>query len=225
MKKQILSITATLLLTSALVFTGCKKEDTNAPVITLKGDATVTVDFKAAYTEEGATATDKDGKDNESDITSSIVTTGTVNTSSAETFSVKYNVTDEAGNTATEVVRTVNVKIKGSHMAGSFAANDLVGGSSSNYTETITASSVDENKIIVSKFAYYDNGGVYFMISGVNGTTVTIPSQTVVCGNPAASRTFTGSGTISKDGKTITLNYTESTNGSSVTGTETYTRQ
>ena len=225
MKKQILSISATLLIASALVLTSCNKEDTNAPVITLKGDASMTVDFKGTYAEPGATATDMDGKDNESDISSSIVTSGTVNTSSAEAYTVKYNVTDEAGNVAPEVSRTVNVKINASHMAASYSTVDVSGGITNTYPETVTASSSDPNKIIVTKFGFYDNAGVYIILSGANGTTVTVPSQSLVCGNPAATRQFSGDGTISKDGKTITVNYTEVTNGTTTTGVGTYTKQ
>lgn len=225
MKKQILSITATMFLAAGLVLTGCKKEDTNAPVITLKGDATMSVDFKGTYTEPGATAMDKDGKDEESDISSSIVITGNVNTSSAEAYTLKYNVADEAGNNATEVTRTVNVKINASHMAASYSVQDVSGGFTNTYPETVTASSSDPNKILVTKFAFYTNAGVYMMLSGANGTTVTVPSQSVVCGNPAATRQFSGDGTISKDGKTITINYTEVTNGTTTTGTGTYTKQ
>lgn len=227
MKKQILSISATLLIASALVLTSCNKEDTNAPVITLKGDASMTVDFKGTYAEPGATATDMDGKDNESDISSSIVTSGTVNTSSAEAYTIDYNVSDEAGNAAAKVSRTVNVKINASHMAATYSAQDVSGGITNTYPETVSASSSDPNKILVTKFAFYTNGGVYMMLSGANGTTVTIPSQTVTCGTApnVADRQFSGSGTISKDGKTLTVNYTEVTNGTTTTGVGTYTKQ
>ena len=52
-------------------------EDTVAPVITLLGDNPITIEVGDTYTDAGATATDNfDG-----DITSSIVTVSTVNTS------------------------------------------------------------------------------------------------------------------------------------------------
>ncbi len=80
--------------------------DTTAPVITLNGASTITLTVGDTYTEQGATATDNiDG-----DLTSSIVIGGdTVNTSSAGTYTVTYNVSDAAGNAAIEVTRTVNV--------------------------------------------------------------------------------------------------------------------
>jgi len=79
--------------------------DTTVPVITLSGDATVTIEAGALYTDAGATATDNfDG-----DLTSSIVTVSTVNTAIAGSYTVTYNVSDTAGNAATQVTRTVNV--------------------------------------------------------------------------------------------------------------------
>jgi gliding motility-associated-like protein len=79
--------------------------DTTIPVITLTGDAPVTVEFGDTYTDAGATASDNyDG-----DITSSIVTVNPVDETTVGTYIVTYNVTDANGNAAVEVTRTVNV--------------------------------------------------------------------------------------------------------------------
>lgn len=79
--------------------------DTTKPVISLIGSPTVSVNFGASYTDAGATASDNvDGN-----ITGSIVTVNPVNTGSIGTYSVTYDVSDVAGNAATQVVRTVNV--------------------------------------------------------------------------------------------------------------------
>ncbi|MFV9549561.1 immunoglobulin-like domain-containing protein [Algibacter sp. PT7-4] len=80
--------------------------DTTAPVITLNGASAVDLNLGDIYTEEGATATDNiDG-----DITASIVIGGDiVDTNSANTYIVTYNVVDNSGNNAVEVTRTVNV--------------------------------------------------------------------------------------------------------------------
>lgn len=80
------------------------KEDSTLPVITLNGTATVTLEVGSTFTDPGAKATDnKDG-----DITSKILTTGTVNTSVVGTYTITYTVSDTAGNTA-KASRTVNV--------------------------------------------------------------------------------------------------------------------
>ena len=79
--------------------------DSIAPVITLKGNSPMTVVLHGVYSEPGATAMDvPDG-----DISSKIVITGTVNTASAGTYFISYNVSDNAGNTAVTRVRTVIV--------------------------------------------------------------------------------------------------------------------
>ena len=80
--------------------------DTEGPAITLNGNATVTIDCGDAYTELGATALDNfDG-----DVTGDIVVTGdTVNPAVPGDYEITYNVSDQSGNAATEVIRTVTV--------------------------------------------------------------------------------------------------------------------
>lgn len=80
--------------------------DQTAPVITLLGTSPLTIAQGSVYTDAGATAADN----NDGDITASIVTGGTfVNSSTVGTFTITYDVTDAAGNTATQVVRTITV--------------------------------------------------------------------------------------------------------------------
>ena len=224
MKKQILSIASAMFLAGTMFLASCGKEDTNAPVITLKGDATMSVDFNGTFSDPGATATDKDGKDNESDISSSIVTSGTVNTSSAESYTIKYNVADEANNAATEVTRTVNVVIKNSNMFGAYSCTDQVGGGSVSTFTDVLAAGTQANSLILPKFAFYTKTApsVYVIVKGTNGTEIDMPSQTVTANG--ATRTFSGTGSISKDGKKITINYNETTNGSTVSGVNVYTK-
>ncbi len=75
------------------------------PVITLVGDANITLTVGDTYTEQGATATDAE----DGDITGDIVTSGTVNTAASGVYTVTYNVTDSDGNAANQVTRTVTV--------------------------------------------------------------------------------------------------------------------
>ena len=75
--------------------------DTTAPVVTLTGAATVTVELGGTYTELGATATDASG-------TVTVVTTGTVDTDTVGSYTVTYTSTDASGNVGT-ATRTVNV--------------------------------------------------------------------------------------------------------------------
>jgi hypothetical protein len=80
--------------------------DNVAPELTLLGEAQMTIDQGATYADAGASATDNvDG-----DLTSKIVLTGAVDTSTAGTYTLKYDVTDAAGNAADSVSRTVVVE-------------------------------------------------------------------------------------------------------------------
>jgi hypothetical protein len=79
--------------------------DTAAPVITLVGPATVTLTVGDTYADQGATA--DDGLNG--DLTANIVVDNPVNTTTAGTYTVTYNVTDTSGNAAVQVTRTVTV--------------------------------------------------------------------------------------------------------------------
>ncbi|WP_255572887.1 reprolysin-like metallopeptidase [Hanstruepera marina] len=80
--------------------------DTTPPVITLNGSSTIDLELGESYTELGATATDNvDG-----DISANIVIGGdSVDSNTVGTYVITYNVSDAAGNAATQVTRTVNV--------------------------------------------------------------------------------------------------------------------
>ena len=84
--------------------------DTTAPVIILIGSNPFTVDIRGTYVERGFIATDSyDG-----DITSSVVVVSSdLNTGSIGTYHITYDVTDSAGNNATQVTRTVRVVSSG----------------------------------------------------------------------------------------------------------------
>lgn len=87
--------------------------DVMKPVITLLGEASIQLKNGEEYKDAGAIAAD----DRDGDITERIVATITkdgeakltLDTSAAGTFIYHYNVTDTAGNTAVEVIRTVTV--------------------------------------------------------------------------------------------------------------------
>ena len=88
--------------------------DTTPPVITLLGPNPVVVNLGGTYVEPGATASDNlDGN-----FTSSIVINASaVNTAMPGDYPVTYNVSDLAGNAATQVTRTVHVNANGAPTA------------------------------------------------------------------------------------------------------------
>ena len=81
-------------------------EQVVTPVISLTGNATVTIEAGGNYTEQGAIASDAHDVD-----TSPTVTVGgdSVDASSVGSYTVTYNVTDASGNVASQVTRTVTV--------------------------------------------------------------------------------------------------------------------
>jgi hypothetical protein len=93
------------------------------------------------------------------------------------------------------------------------------------YIDILTPSATTATNIYVGQFAAYSGASIYFTLSGACGLTVTIPQQSIVCGSDHLNRTFTGTGTVSTDGATITINYTEVDGTTAITGTETYTNK
>ncbi|MCX6824462.1 MAG: DUF5011 domain-containing protein [candidate division SR1 bacterium] len=77
--------------------------DTIAPIVTLNGDVTVTVEYGNEYSESGATRTDN------YDGTGDATISGTINTGALGTYLVDYFYIDTAGNTGNIVTRTIHI--------------------------------------------------------------------------------------------------------------------
>ncbi|MFH0894871.1 MAG: DUF5011 domain-containing protein [Bacteroidota bacterium] len=103
MKK--IALISVLFLLGILVISSCKKKDTTAPTISLKGDNPMLIAVGSTFTDPGATAVD----DVDGDISVAIVASNNVNTAVEGNYTVTYNVSDEEGNKADEVKRTVKV--------------------------------------------------------------------------------------------------------------------
>ena len=82
-------------------------KDNTAPVLTLKGQQSITVNVGGNYEDAGATARD----DVDGDITDNIVISGSVNVLEKGTYTIHFNVLDAAGNAAQTVSRTVTVQL------------------------------------------------------------------------------------------------------------------
>ena len=76
--------------------------DNNPPAITIIGDNPLNLTVGNAFTDPGATATDSE----DGDLTSAIITTGTVDTTVAGSYEITYSVTDSGGLSAS-ATRTV----------------------------------------------------------------------------------------------------------------------
>lgn len=98
--------------------------DREKPVITLNGQERMSIVIRSDFADPGATAVDNlDG-----DLTEHIVVSGQVNTQVAGEYSLRYNVTDAAGNSAEEVIRTVVVLRRSGGGGGGGTTNPGQGG-------------------------------------------------------------------------------------------------
>jgi hypothetical protein len=136
--------------------------DGTAPVITRDGDASISLELGTAYTDAGATATDSlDGE-----LTSSISTSGTVDVNTEGTYTITYDVSDSAGNAATQVTRTVaitpDVTVPVITLTGNASVNVLFGNTytdagataTDNIDGTITSSISAGGQVDVNKEGY-----------------------------------------------------------------------
>ena len=217
MKKQILSAVTIALVTFSLVNTGCKKDnaDTTKPVITVVGSNPYYIQKSTVWSDPGATASD--------DVDGSILAQTSDNPimSATGTYTITYIAKDKAGNQTT-ATRTVYVVDVDGFYATAVDVSPYPGGTSSSYSETMHLALDGSGKVNLTKFGDYTNGSVYFNMT--SPTALTVPSQTVTCGSPAASRNFSGTGTISSTAPTVTIDFSEVTNGTTIVSRDTYAR-
>ena len=102
---------------AAIVARTVRVVDAVVPVLTLKGEQSVTINAGETYTDAGASAHDNvDG-----DISKSIKTTGAVDAVKPGGYTIIYSVKDNSGNAAVSVLRTVTVVdavVAGDHAEG-----------------------------------------------------------------------------------------------------------
>lgn len=169
--------------------------DTTAPVITLNGASTINLTVGDPYSELGATATDNiDGN-----LTSSIITSGTVNTATAGTYTVTYSVSDAANNSAS-ITRTVIVSEPAADttppvitLNGSSTINLTVGDS---YSE-LGANATDDtdgnitSSIVISGSVNTALAGTYIITYSVSDTANNSASttRTVIVSEPSSGST------------------------------------
>ena len=180
-------------------------EDTDTslpPVISLVGSSTVNLTVGDTFTDAGATATDNvDG-----DLTSSITSSGTVDTATEGTYLITYTVSDAAGNSVS-ITRTIIVSLDlppTITLTGSSTITLLVGDTytdpgatatdeiDGNLTSSITTSGTVDTSIAGTYSVEYS-----VLDSGSNSSSVT---RTIVVNTPpdttAAVITLTGASTI-----------------------------
>jgi hypothetical protein len=130
LKSNFISI---LLMSAAVALTGCGSDsksttddtpvvDTVAPVITLIGDASITIFQSSTYVDQGTTVTD------DVDATVTAVTTGAVNEAVVGEYILTYTATDAAGNasTSTRTITVTPVVLSGTAAAGAAIVGTVV---------------------------------------------------------------------------------------------------
>jgi len=135
-------------------------QDLVPPVITLLGDASVTVECGDVYVDAGATADD----DRDGDITGSIVVGGdAVATGTPGTYVITYDVSDAAGNAAVQVTRTVEVADTTPPVA---ACKDITVQLNAAGTASIVAADVDDGSV-----------------DGCGGVSLSVAPSSFTCGD------------------------------------------
>jgi hypothetical protein len=217
--KRRLSLIAMIAFTAgAMVFTGCKKDDTTPPAISLTG-GDQTVSLGGSYSEPGYTASD----DEDGDITSSVTVTGAgdVNTNMKGSYTVTYTVSDAAGNTATET-RTVNVVNDADYLAGTYnvSASCQTSGTFT-YTANVTTSNTTNNMFTINNF----NGlGTSVNINANrSGSNITFPVPQTVGGSGSITAANGTNSTTPTIGMSVTLSYNDGT--ATEVCTDTYVHQ
>ena len=136
--------------------------DTKAPVITLEGSNHVSITIGDMYSDEGATC------DDNVDASRVLTPSGTVDTSTVGSYVLTYSCTDAAGNAATQVTRTVNVKTPVPTFISSELATET-GVLRITFSETIDATNVVAAKIHIRESGSYAGG--ITLTTGELGTT------------------------------------------------------
>ena len=183
--------------------------DTTAPVITLNGSATMNLTVGDSFTDPGATATDNvDG-----DISGNIVVTGSVDTSTAGTYTLNYNVSDAAGNAATRVSRTVNVNEPAGDTQAPTAPTNLT---ASNITETTASLSwtASTDNVGVTEYEVFSSGT---SIGTVTSTGANITGLTANTTYSYTVRAKDAAGNSSADSNTATFTTPGGSGGSTTT--------
>lgn len=183
----------------------CKK-DTTGPDIIIEGDNPYTLKIGETYNDPGARAIDPET----GDASGNIEYTGYVDANKVGSYQVAYSASDKFRNKSkVNPVRKVNVVLTSDFLVGYYQFNMADTGNTTivNYD---FATYVNENEIKFYNFTNLDSVYVNAKLSGDFKTVIQVPAQTIT--HNGKSFTVSGDGTISNDGKTITIDYIQTYN-------------
>lgn len=167
-------------------------------MITLTGSGTMALEVGSSYSDLGATANDTE----DGNITSSITSSGSVDTSTLGTYTLTYDVTDISGNVATQVTRTVNIVDTTKPVITLQGANSMQVYQNTVWTDPgYSCSDNYDTNCVVTASGSIDMatpGSYTFTYSATDssGNTETTTRQVEVISGDTPIITLTGSGTI-----------------------------
>ena len=175
-----------------VILISCNKPDTIQPVVTLLGDYEQFVSVNGTYVESGAIAMDNE----DGDISSSVVITGSVNVNQTGEYKLFYDVEDAEGNKASTAKRYVHVVNDVDYMIGTYLAEPNCVGTStfSSYNTLVTTSETNNNEIYIKRIMWSVEDEP--VLATVSGTSLTIPLQTVGENIVEGTGTITGTAFI-----------------------------
>ena len=153
--------------------------DPNPPVIDLNGQQAINIELGNDYNDEGATANDNE----DGDITSNIIISGTVNTSILGTYNINYNVEDSSGNNALELIRVINVVLsednfslsKSEKCVGTNSISIASARSDLDYTVTVSGAISQTTSFSGSSYEIENlSGGTYSVCLTVDGVAASV---------------------------------------------------
>jgi hypothetical protein len=165
--------------------------DTEGPTITLRGSAQINHELNTAYSDAGASAVDESTGEV---VSSNVPFTGSVNTATAGTYILRYNISDASGNPAPEVTREVIVSDTGAPsltLLGNQTIN-LQKGDTYNESGATATDAIDNDATLTANIVI--TGSVN---TNANGTYILTYNVSDSVGNaaPPVTRTITVSDT------------------------------
>ena len=175
--------------------------DTTAPSIVLTGEPVLTIEAGSGYTDAGATGFDT----LEGDLTDDVEAASDVDAYKPGSYSVTFNLSDAAGNDATEIVRTVNIVDTTEPKLTLNGDPDIIHEASTNYTDpgatatdlvdgVLSANIQVTNFVDVSKVGNYT---VTYTVTDSAGNDASLARNVTVVDTTSPTITLTGDSTIS----------------------------
>ncbi|HOY32017.1 MAG TPA: DUF5011 domain-containing protein [Bacteroidales bacterium] len=202
---MILKVKYLIFLLLLFFLVSCKKKDDENPVVTLRGNSSMTIILNTSFTDPGADANDN------TDGAVSVNITGEVNPDFAGTYYIVYSATDASGNTG-EAIRRVVVKNEAELYSGNYAGTCYLTTDTTNFAASATVSTVVNKRIWIAGFASYPNASVF---ADISNDTIRFPAQTAQAGNPAVTHKFEGNGLVKtiNDTTVFEIHFSDSVSG------------